>query len=329
MTCRSSTPVAVPTMAAGGGAARRLVRDLLSLGSGARTRILPGGGPLHTPRQNWLHRYAREARLKLMLIPVLVTLLVGSAGLGVSGQVMDLSRSRLVDLTHAYNAQTIYWPTASTKFTLEKLAYGPAPGGYFYASYSFSTPEHGGTHLDAPLHFSERGRSTDQVPLDQLIARAVVIDVSSSAAGNPDYRLSAADVRAFERQHGQIAAGTIVLLRTDWSRRWPDVKAYLGDDTPKDASKLRFPSYGEDAARLLVEERRAGALGVDTASIDYGRSTDFVVHRLAAAQQVAGLENLTNLDQVPATGATIIALPIKIEGGSGGPVRVVAVVPAG
>ena len=167
------------------------------------------------------------------------------------------------------------------------------------------------------------------MPLDQLIARAVVIDASSSAADNPDYRLSAADVQAFERQHGQIAAGTIVLLRTDWSRRWPDVKVYLGDDTPGDASKLRFPSYGEDAARLLVEERRAGALGVDTASIDYGRSTDFVVHRTAAAQQVAGLENLTNLDQVPATGATIIALPIKIEGGSGGPVRVVAVVPAG
>jgi kynurenine formamidase len=270
-----------------------------------------------------------EVEMRLMSLDVVVGSIVAGAALGASGQVMDLSRSRLVDLTHPYNAQTIYWPTASTRFNLEKLAYGPAPGGYFYASFSFSTPEHGGTHLDAPLHFSERGRSTDQVPLDQLIARAVVIDVSSSAADNPDYRLSAADVQAFERQHGQIAAGTIVLLRTGWSRRWPDVKAYLGDDTPGDASKLRFPSYGEDAARLLVEERRAGALGVDTASIDYGRSTDFVVHRTAAAQQVAGLENLTNLDQVPATGATIIALPIKIEGGSGGPVRVVAVVPAG
>jgi kynurenine formamidase len=270
-----------------------------------------------------------EVEMRLMSLGVVVGSIVAGAALGASGQVMDLSRSRLVDLTHPYNAQTIYWPTASTRFNLEKLAYGPAPGGYFYASFSFSTPEHGGTHLDAPLHFSERGRSTDQVPLDQLIARAVVIDVSSSAADNPDYRLSANDVQAFERQHGQIAAGTIVLLRTDWSRRWPDVKAYLGDDTPGDASKLRFPSYGEDAARLLVEERRAGALGVDTASIDYGRSTDFVVHRTAAAQQVAGLENLTNLDQVPATGATIIALPIKIEGGSGGPVRVVAVVPAG
>ncbi len=265
--------------------------------------------------------------MNLISIGVLVTSLVAGTGLAADSQVIDLSHSRLVDLTHAYNAQTIYWPTAATRFSLEKLAYGPAPGGYFYASYSFSTPEHGGTHLDAPLHFSERGQSTDQVPLDRLIAPAVVIDVSSRAEANPDYRLSADDVRAFERQHGQIRAGTIVLLRTGWSRRWPDVRAYLGDDTPGDASKLRFPSYGEDAARLLVEERSVGALGVDTASIDYGRSTDFMVHRVAAARQVAGLENLTNLDQVPVTGATLIALPIKIEGGSGGPVRVVAVLP--
>jgi kynurenine formamidase len=118
-----------------------------------------------------------------------------------------------------------------------------------------------------------------------------------------------------------------VLLRTGWSGHWPDAKAYLGDDTPGDASKLSFPSYGEAAARLLVEQRRVGALGIDTASIDYGRSTDFMVHRVAAAQNVPGLENLTNLDRLPARGATIIALPIKIEGGSGGPVRVVALVP--
>ena len=144
--------------------------------------------------------------MNLISIGVLVTSLVAGTGLAADSQVIDLSHSRLVDLTHAYNAQTIYWPTAATRFSLEKLAYGPAPGGYFYASYSFSTPEHGGTHLDAPLHFSERGQSTDQVPLDRLIAPAVVIDVSSRAEANPDYRLSADDVRAFERQHGQIRA---------------------------------------------------------------------------------------------------------------------------
>jgi len=266
--------------------------------------------------------------MRVVVFAAGAALATAALGLADRGQQVDLAHATLIDLTHAYNERTIYWPTAPTRFRLERLAYGPTPGGYFYASYSFSTPEHGGTHLDAPIHFSERGRTLDEVPLEQLIAPAVVIDVSASASADADYRLTREDVLAFERQHGQIARGTIVLLRTGWSRHWPDVKAYLGDDTPGDASKLRFPSYGEDAARLLVEDRGAGALGVDTASIDYGRSTDFAVHRVAAARQVPGLENLATLERLPATGATILALPIKIEKGSGGPVRVVAIVRA-
>jgi len=239
---------------------------------------------------------------------------------------IDLSTYRMVDLTHAYGSRTVYWPTSPTKFSLERLAYGKTEGGYFYAANTLCTPEHGGTHLDAPLHFAEGNRSADQVPLEQLIAKAVVIDARPQADKDRDYRLTREDVLAFEKAHGRIAEGTIVLLRTAWSRHWPDAKAYLGDDTPGDASKLSFPSYGVDAARLLVEERRVAALGIDTASIDYGRSTDFQVHRVAAAQNVPGLENLTNLDQLPATGALVIALPMKIEGGSGGPLRAVALV---
>jgi kynurenine formamidase len=160
-----------------------------------------------------------------------------------------------------------------------------------------------------------------------LIAPAVVIDVEAQATKDRDYRLSVADVEAFEAEHGRIAAGTIVLLRTGWSRHWPDVRAYLGDDTPGDASQLSFPAYGEEAARLLVEKRDIAMLGVDTASIDYGRSQDFPVHRIAGARNVAGLENLAGLDALPATGALLLALPMKIEGGSGGPVRVVAIIP--
>jgi kynurenine formamidase len=242
-------------------------------------------------------------------------------------QVTDIAAQRVVDLTHAFNAKTIYWPTAPARFGMERLAYGPTEGGYFYAAYSISTPEHGGTHLDAPIHFSERGRTADQVPLEQLIGPAVVIDVSDHAKADRDYRLSVEDVKAFEAREGRIRRGTLVLLRTGWSRHWPDVKAYLGDDTPGDASKLSFPSYGEEAARMLVEERQVAVLGVDTASIDYGRSQDFRVHRVAAARNVPGLENLTNLDQLPIRGATVIALPMKIEGGSGGPLRAIAVVP--
>jgi kynurenine formamidase len=237
---------------------------------------------------------------------------------------IDFSAHTIVDLTHPYNEKTVYWPTSPSTFRLEKLAYGKTDGGYFYSAYSLSTPEHGGTHLDAPRHFSESGRTADQIPLAQLMGVAVVIDISPQARANRDYRLTLDDVVVFEKAHGAIPAGAIVLLRTDWSRYWPDAKAYLGDNTPGDASKLSFPSYGDAAARLLVEDRNVAALGVDTASIDYGRSADFIVHRIAAARNVPGLENLTGLDRLPPRGATVIALPMKIEGGSGGPVRVVA-----
>ena len=261
----------------------------------------------------------------MTLLAALLDVLLLSGG-GVPQTPLDLSTYRMVDLTHAYGNRTVYWPTSPTKFSLERLAYGKTEGGYFYAANTLCTPEHGGTHLDAPLHFAEGRRSTDLVPLEQLIANAVVIDVSAKADKDRDYRATREDVLAFEKDHGRIAAGAIVLLRTGWSRHWPNAKAYLGDDTPGDASKLSFPSYGVDAARLLVEERRAAALGIDTASIDFGRSTDFQVHRIAAAQNVPGLENLTNLDQLPATGTLMIALPMKIEGGSGGPLRAVALV---
>ena len=243
-----------------------------------------------------------------------------------SGAPLDLSAHRLIDLTHAYSPRTVYWPTSPTKFTLDRLSYGKTDGGYFYAANSLCTPEHGGTHLDAPIHFGEGKRTAEQIPLEQLIAPAVVIDVTARATADRDYRLTREEVLAFEKRHGRIPAGSSVLLRTGWSRHWPDAKAYMGDDTPGDASKLSFPGFGVDAARLLVEERRVGAIGIDTASIDYGRSTDFMVHRVAAAANVPAFENLTNLDQLPATGATIVALPMKIEGGSGGPLRAVALV---
>ncbi|MBK5297570.1 MAG: cyclase family protein, partial [Vicinamibacteria bacterium] len=240
---------------------------------------------------------------------------------------LDLKTARLVDLTHPFDAQTLYWPTSPSAFELTTLASGMTPGGFFYSSYKLCSPEHGGTHLDAPVHFSKTGRSTADLPLQQLMAPAVVIDATRQAAADAAYRVTRADVEAFEAAHGRIAPGTIVLVRTGWSRFWPDRKQYLGDDTPGDASKLRFPGYGEDAARFLVEQRQVAMLGIDTASIDYGPSTDFLAHRVGAAANVVNLENLTALDQLPPTGATVIALPIKIAGGSGGPVRVVALVP--
>jgi len=248
------------------------------------------------------------------------------ACLALPGWADDLSDYKLVDLTHPYNEDTIYWPTSPSKFELTELAYGETPGGWFYSANSLCTPEHGGTHFDAPIHFAAAGMPADAVPLENLVAPAVVIDVSAKARADRNYRLTVDDILGFERRHGRIAAGTIVLLRTDWSERWPNVVDYLGDDTPGDASNLSFPSYGADAARLLVEDRSVVILGVDTASIDYGPSSDFPVHRIAAARDVGGLENLTRLAQLPPTGVTLLALPMKIEGGSGAPVRAVALV---
>ena len=239
----------------------------------------------------------------------------------------DLRTAKVVDLTHAFGSDTIYWPTSPTRFELTTLTSGMTQGGWFYSANSYSAPEHGGTHMDAPIHFGRGQKTVDQIAARQLVAPAVVIDVSEAAAKDPDYRLSLTDVRAWEKRNGTIPGGAIILLRTGWSKRWPDRKRYMGDDTPNDASNLHFPSYGPESARFLVSDRRVGALGVDTASIDPGESTDFPVHRLAAAANVPGLENLDDLESVPQRGAWVVALPMKIAGGSGGPLRIIALVP--
>ena len=240
---------------------------------------------------------------------------------------LNLKDARVIDLTHPFDERTIYWPTSPSSFQLSRLHYGTTEAGYFYAANSFCTPEHGGTHIDAPIHFAEGRWTVDQIPVRQLIGPGVVIDVSHQASINPDYRLSMEDVRRWEVAHGMMPRDAIVLLRTGWGTRWADRKGYLGDDTPGDASHLHFPSYGKDAAEFLVKERKVAALGVDTASIDYGQSKDFIVHRIANGANVPGLENIANLEDLPELGAWIIALPIKIAGGSGGPLRIVALIP--
>ena len=237
---------------------------------------------------------------------------------------LDLSSYDIIDLSYAYNDETVYWPTAPSRFEKTTIFEGENEHGEFYSAFSISTPEHGGTHLDAPYHFDRAGDKAEAVPLTKLMAPAVVIDIKDSAAAAPRYRLSVNDVIAFEASHGRIARGSIVLLRTGWSKFWPDAEAYLGGT---DADDLAFPSFGEEAVRLLIEDRGAVALGVDSASTDYGPSDNFPVHRIMGSANVPGFENLTNLDQLPPTGATVIALPMKIEGGSGAPLRAVALVP--
>lgn len=243
-----------------------------------------------------------------------------------SGEV-DLARDRLVDLSHAFNRRTIYWPTA-TKFKLTKVADGQTEGGWHYSANDFSAAEHGGTHLDSPIHFSARGDTADEVPLRKVVGPAVNIDVRAQARADRDHLISVADIQAFESSNGRIAPNTIVLLRTGWSSRWPDARRYLGTAQRGEAAvpTLHFPGLDVEAARFLVEERRIRAVGIDTASIDRGQSTTFEAHRVLAAAQVPVFENLTNLNRLPAEGFHVVALPMKIDGGSGGPLRAMAIV---
>ena len=234
--------------------------------------------------------------------------------------------ARLVDLTHAFDERTLYWPTSPSTFTLERLHHGKTEGGYFYSANKLCAPEHGGTHLDAPIHFAEGKSAAEAVPVSRLVGPAVVIDMVEAASKDPDARLSAAEVASFESRHGRIEPGLIVLVHTGWAERWPDRKKYLGDDRPGDASNLHFPGVGEDAARALVE-RRVGAVGIDTASIDHGPSKDFMTHRVLMEADIPAFENVASMKDLPARGSFVMALPMKIAGGSGGPLRIVAALP--
>jgi len=236
-----------------------------------------------------------------------------------------LADARWIDLSHAYDADTIFWPTGKPYDHIE-TAYGPAEGGYFYSSYDLFSSEHAGTHIDAPIHFAAGRRTVDEIPLEDLAGPARVIDVSAASSADPDYLVTAEDLTAYEAEHGPVGKGDIVLFRTDWSKRWPDTKSYMGDDTVGVADNLHFPGIGPDAARLLVE-RGVEAVGIDTASIDNGPSADFMTHQILLDAEIPGLENLANLAELPATGAWIIAMPMKIGRGSGGPCRVAALLP--
>ena len=234
----------------------------------------------------------------------------------------------LVDLSHSYDSTTIFWPTADP-FRLDKVAEGVTPGGYFYAANNLFTSEHGGTHIDAPVHFAEGAASVDQIPLSRLFGPVVIIDVVDQSDRNADYQVTTDDVLRAEREQGVIPADAIVLIRTGFSRRWPDAARYLGTAERGDAAvaKLHFPGLHPDGARWLVANRPIKAIGIDTASIDYGQSTLYESHRALFASGIPAFENLTALERLPVRGASIVALPMKIGGGSGGPLRAVAIVP--
>lgn len=229
-------------------------------------------------------------------------------------------RTKLIDMTYALNSHLPAWPGDPRTFEATVNA-TPEKDGYFTRSVWML--EHYATHMDAPAHFPPGKETIDQIPFQHFFGPAVVIDVREEAAKNPDYRLAVTRVEKWEAQHGRIQPGSIIILRTGWSSRWPDEARYRNMDAK---GVMHFPGYSVASAKLLIE-RGAVGLGIDTLSIDYGASKDFEVHRLDLPASLFNLENLANADQLPESGAFLIAAPIKLEGGSGGAVRVFALLP--
>ncbi len=237
-----------------------------------------------------------------------------------------LAAFRLVDLSHAFDETTVFWPTGQP-FQHTRTAWGQQPGGFWYSSYDLAMSEHSGTHLDAPIHFAEGKATVGAIPLEDLTGPLAVVDIEDQCETDPDYAVTADDLNAFEDLYGPVSAGTIVLFRTGWSRRWPNTRSYLGDDTPGRADSLHFPGISPGAARWLVEHGVA-LTGIDTASIDPGPSQDFAAHQVLAEGSIPILENVASLAEVPPRGAYLLAFPMKISIGSGAPCRIAALVPA-
>ena len=233
---------------------------------------------------------------------------------------ISTGKTRVIDLSYSINDKLVPWP-GDEKWFEAKVNASVEKNGYF--TRSFWMLEHYGTHLDAPAHFPPGKATVEQIPAKQLFGPAAVFDVWADGAKDADYQLPVSRVEDWEERHGRIPAGAIVLLRTGWAARWPDAQKYRNQDA---RGKMHFPGFSAEAAKLLIE-RKVNGLGCDTMSVDYGASEDFAVHHLTLGSGLYHLENLADLGALPETGAFLVVAPIKLEGGSGGPVRVFALLP--
>jgi len=236
---------------------------------------------------------------------------------------------KVLDMTYPFDSETIYWPNAPG-FRLEKGTWGRTPAGYYYSSNLYAAGEHGGTHLDAPIHFAEKGLTVDRIAVTDLIGPAVKLDVTAACRKDRDYLLQVADIERWERFHGPIPRGAWVIMYSGiGTQYYPDRKQVLGTGLTGEAAipHLSFPGFSPEAAEWLVKERQITGVAIDTPSIDYGRSTDFRVHQVLYGAGKFGVENIANLDVLPDAGATLYVLPMLIRDGTGAPARVFAILP--
>jgi len=267
--------------------------------------------------------------ISTFFVLVFVGLVLGNTDLAYSeSENLTLAQGKWIDLTHDFSEDTVYWPTAEG-FKLESVFEGYTDKGYFYDANNYSAAEHGGTHIDSPIHFAEGKHTVDEIPLEKLIGPAIVIDVTQRALSDPDYQVGVGDFTNWESKNGPIPEGSIVLLNTGYAKYWPDRVKYMGTDNrgTEAVGDLHFPGLDPQAAKWLVEKRNINAIGLDTLSIDFGQSQLFESHRILFKENIPAFENVANLDKLPAKGAIIIALPMKIKGGSGGPLRIIAMLP--
>lgn len=233
---------------------------------------------------------------------------------------------RLVDLTYSFDETTQVWPS-NPPFHRDSTERGGTATEAWYATGRVALSEHAGTHMDAPVHFAQSQAGIDGIPVDHLMGPAVIIDVRQAVGHDRDYRLSLEDLRRWEAAHGTIPTGAVVMMLTGWGAHWRNRERYFGSATPDLPTTLHFPGFSREVAEFLVAERHIYGIGIDTPSIDFGPSQDFVVHRIVNGAGLYGLENVARLDEIPPSGATLVALPMKIAGGTGAPVRIIAILP--
>jgi len=235
----------------------------------------------------------------------------------------------LVDMTFSFSEESIYWPT-DKPFTPTVVFKGKTDGGYWYASNQYAASEHGGTHVDAPIHFSEQGRTIGQIPLQEWIGPAVRIDVVKQSLANRDYQLTVADILSWEKRHGNIPQGAWVIMHSGLDgRHYPSKKEVLGTEKSGSVAvaELHFPGFSPEAVSFLLTKRDITGLAIDTPSIDAGTSKDFKVHQALCGAQKLALENIANLEKIPESGAMLYVVPMKIHNGTGAPARVFAELP--